>query len=822
VFSFLIEKAILGQNNNGFMKTNFPFRVNLIVSVLFLFIASFLSAQNNKNQALDLKAIMSGEKYIGYSPEGIFWHPNSKEIFFSWNPNNDSLRSTYQVKAPFSTAPVKLAADKWLAFPPGGVISKNKGLRFILREGDIYKQFLPDGPLTPFIISSDRESNIAFAKGDSMLTFQRNNNLFAIHLFDGSMRQLTHFTEVKPTTPALKNTAEQWLEKEQLDLFDVLEDRKAIADKRKREEPKSNLFLPKPFFLQNKRLVQMSHSPDLKFVACKLVTENAGKETQVPDFVTNSGFTTNLRSREKVGFPQPTYEMGVFLTEKDSFYTLNVKKLSGIYKKPEYLKWYQDPKNPFVDTFPEPKPVVINGPVWSSKNQPLFVVRSLDHKDRWLVLLDPASGKWEEIDHQHDTAWIGGPGIESYDQAVGNIEWLPNGEQFYFQSEKTGFSHLYLYDVKSKSVSQLTSGSFEVLNTRLSIDGQHIYLTANAEGPHQQHFYKLNIASKNLVKLTSGVGNAEVTISPDEKYLAIRFSTSNTPWELFVQENKPNAKTIQITYSTSDAFRSYSWRKPEIVWFKARDGENVSARWYKPEANVSHKGAVIFVHGAGYLQNVHEWWSTYYREYMFHNLLADKGYTVLDIDYRGSAGYGRDWRTGIYRYMGGKDLSDQVDGARSLIEKHNIDSSRIGIYGGSYGGFITLMALFNENNTFKSGAALRSVTDWAHYNHGYTSNILNVPSLDPLAYRRSSPMYFADGLKGNLLMLHGMVDVNVHFQDIVRLSQRLIELGKENWELAVFPMEDHGFVETTSWLDEYRRILQLFDKTIAKPESEKK
>ena len=298
------------------MRTNFLFRVNLMVSVFCLFTASFLSAQNNKNQPLDLKAIMSGEKYIGYSPEGIFWHPNSKEIFFSWNPNNDSLRSTYQVKAPFSTTPVKLAADKWLAFPPGGVLSKNKGLRFILREGDIYKQILPDGPLTPFVISSDRESNIAFAKGDSILTFQRNNNLFAIHLMDGSMRQLTHFTDVKPNALSLKNTAEQWLEKEQLDLFDVLEERKAIADKRKREEPKSNLFLPKPYFLQNKRLVQISHSPDLKFVACKLAIENVGKETQVPDFVTNSAFTTNLRSREKVGFPQPTYEMGVFLQKK--------------------------------------------------------------------------------------------------------------------------------------------------------------------------------------------------------------------------------------------------------------------------------------------------------------------------------------------------------------------------------------------------------------------------------------------------------------------------------------------------------------------------
>jgi dipeptidyl aminopeptidase/acylaminoacyl peptidase len=172
--------------------------------------------------------------------------------------------------------------------------------------------------------------------------------------------------------------------------------------------------------------------------------------------------------------------------------------------------------------------------------------------------------------------------------------------------------------------------------------------------------------------------------------------------------------------------------------------------------------------------------------------------------------------------MGGKDLSDQVDGAGYLIEKYQVDPSRVGIYGGSYGGFITLMALFHEPEVFKSGAALRAVTDWAHYNHGYTSNILNIPTLDPIAYKRSSPIYFAEGLKGNLLMLHGMVDVNVHFQDITRLSQRLIELGKENWELAVFPVEDHGFSETSSWLDEYRRILHLFDKTIANPKNGKK
>ncbi len=197
-------------------------------------------------------------------------------------------------------------------------------------------------------------------------------------------------------------------------------------------------------------------------------------------------------------------------------------------------------------------------------------------------------------------------------------------------------------------------------------------------------------------------------------------------------------------------------------------------------------------------------------------MLADQGYTVLDIDYRGSAGYGRDCRTGIYRHMGGKDLSDQVDGAQFLVEKCGVNPRNIGLYGGSYGGFITLMAMFNEPNVFAAGAALRSVTDWAHYNHGYTANILNEPFNDSLAYRRSSPINFAAGLKGHLLMCHGMVDVNVHFQDIVRISQKLIELGKDNWELAVYPMEDHGFVEPSSWTDEYKRIYKLFEQQLKK------
>ena len=220
------------------------------------------------------------------------------------------------------------------------------------------------------------------------------------------------------------------------------------------------------------------------------------------------------------------------------------------------------------------------------------------------------------------------------------------------------------------------------------------------------------------------------------------------------------------------------------------------------------------MHGAGYLQNAHRWWSTYFREYMFHNFLVDNGYTVLDMDYRGSSGYGRDWRTGIYRFMGGKDLTDHVDGAKWLVDNQGVAADKIGVYGGSYGGFITLMAMFTTPDVFKAGAALRPVTDWAAYNHPYTANILNEPQLDSIAYRKSSPIYHAEGLKGHLLICHGMVDVNVHFQDAVRLTQRLIELKKDNWEIAPYPMEDHGFLEPTSWMDEYKRIFKLFEKNL--------
>jgi dipeptidyl aminopeptidase/acylaminoacyl peptidase len=357
-----------------------------------------------------------------------------------------------------------------------------------------------------------------------------------------------------------------------------------------------------------------------------------------------------------------------------------------------------------------------------------------------------------------------------------------------------------------------------VTSAEVARDGKQFYITTSEVHPGERHLYRLPIEGGPRTRITSMAGSNQAEISPDESTLGLVFSYSNKPPEVFVMPNTLGAQAFQITTTPTEAWRSFKWIDPKVITFKARDGADVYARLFTPEMIGARRDPaqprVVFVHGAGYLQNAHKYWSTYFREYMFHNLLAARGYVVLDVDYRASSGYGRDWRTAIYRFMGGKDLEDIVDGAKYLTTAEKVDSKRIGVYGGSYGGFITLMGMFTTPDVFAAGAALRPVTDWAHYNHGYTSNILNSPQRDAEAYRKSSPIYFAEGLKGALLICHGMVDTNVHFQDSVRLAQRLIELRKENWELAVYPVENHGFTEETSWADEYKRILKLFDETL--------
>jgi dipeptidyl aminopeptidase/acylaminoacyl peptidase len=774
-----------------------------------------LSYAQERSSDLSIPQIMQGERFVGYLPENIRWGADSRTVYFSWNPEQDTLRSLYKVTLD-QRNPQKVSLSEQREMPASdGVYNDDHSLMVYEKNGDIFLLRVADQSVSKITNTVDREYDPVFSSDAQKIIFTRNANLFAWSIRDGSLQQLTHFIKGQPSEEKEQPDYKQWLEEDQLEMFDILAERKATRELEEQREEALEPERPLEIYVGEKTVSDISISPDMRFVTYRLTQSPDSERTDVPDYVTESGFTEDIRARSKVGAPQSTYEFGIYDIKEDTSYMLETKQIPGIYDKPEFLREYHTGDSAYSEQYEDLREVLIQGPFYSEAGKAVVVVRSLDNKDRWIMQLNPADASLSLLDRQHDEAWIAGPGIPWYIFGENNLGWLDN-ENFWFQSEESGYSHLYTLNVNTGKKKALTSGDFEVTDLILSQDKKTFYLVTSEESPFVRHLYRMPAKGGRMTKLTERAGNHEVALSPDEKYWAIRFSGSNAPWELYLMENKAGAEMQQITNSTTEAFETYDWREPEIIRFTARDGVEVPARLYRPE-NPNGAG-VIFVHGAGYLQNVHRWWSSYYREYMFHNMLADLGYTVMDIDYRGSSGYGRDWRTAIYRHMSGKDLTDQVDGAKYLVEELGVDEDRLGIYGGSYGGFITIAALLKEPGVFAAGAALRSVTDWAHYNHTYTSNILNTPIEDSLAYRRSSPIYFADGLEGRLLMLHGMVDDNVHFQDVVRLSQRFIELGKKNWDLAVFPLEPHGFREPSSWTDEYRRIFELFEEEIGKKE----
>jgi dipeptidyl aminopeptidase/acylaminoacyl peptidase len=782
--------------------------------ILFLLLSAgqFLYAQQLGK--LTVEKIMRDTLWIGASPWVSYWS-NDGDLLFRWNPEKKISDSVYYINKN-DLHPKK---STWAIRQKPAALnvtynSANTAYVYVL-NGDIYLVDVKTGKVNRVTQTTETESNPSFVMNDSRIVYTRNTNVYAWDISSGSTIQLTNFQK-SPAESRKENLSQQelWLKNDQLRNMDVLRTRKQkkdSAESARNALPKEKD--PRPVYYEDKFVTGITVSPDARFITYRLFKQalNA-RATIIPDYVTESGFTQDIAGRTKVGAPFGTSEMFIYDRERDTVIPVKAEQLPGIMDAADYIRFYK------MDTAGKKqatRQVSFFGPYWNrTGTRGVVEIYSADNKDRWIALIDPVTAKLKILDRQRDEAWIGGPGTTQF--ARNENKWI-NDSTYWFQSEASGYSHLYKVNVNSGIKTQLTSGNYEVQKVELSKGKKYFYITTNEVHPGEQQFYWLPVNGGKAERITTMTGANEVSISPDEKYLAVRYSYSNKPWELYWQENKPGSKAIQVTdKAQSEEFKSYPWIDPEVITFTASDGANVYARLFRPKNPNPLKPAVVFVHGAGYLQNAHKWWSSYFREYMFHNLLAENGYTVLDIDYRGSAGYGRNWRTGIYRYMGGKDLSDQVDGAKYLVEKLGVDPKRIGIYGGSYGGFITLMAMFTKPGVFAAGAGLRSVTDWANYNHGYTSNILNEPYTDSIAYKKSSPIYYAEGLKGALLMCHGMVDVNVHFQDIVMLTQRLIELKKENWELAVYPMEDHGFVEPTSWMDEYKRIFKLFETNLKK------
>jgi dipeptidyl aminopeptidase/acylaminoacyl peptidase len=827
---------LFGRERHGCYSFAMPQKKRLSATALVLSAALLLllswtaspAAADEAPRPLTLEQIMADPDWIGPPPETPYWSDDGSAVYFLRKRVGAEERDLYRTALSGGEPALVPLADRGAADAPGE-LSHDRKWKAWSRAGDLYVKNLETGAVRQVTRTAEEESEPHFLAGDRRVWFRSGKTILVFDLASGLIAQPA---DLRLENDPLDEKGGDFLKAQQLRLFDVLRERKEKREAARAEERAERAadptLPPLPWYLGDKvSLAETSLSPDGAWMLVATLPKDldTGKKSLLADFVTASGNVETREVRPKVGSGKPVTPTLLLLDlQTHEKHEIDLSGLPGIMDDPlkelrekaekEKAKDQEDQKagkdeEKKKDEEPKARPVELADLAWSDDGSRLALeLRAFDNKDRWIATVEPSDHPVPVTRHRlSDPAWI------NWD--FNQMGWLKDNATLWYLSEESGTSHLYTVPIDGGPARQLTHGGFEVDNPVLSHDGKTIYYTANADHPGRYDVWRVGVASGESERLTRMGGLTTFLLSPDESRLLVTNSQLTRPNELFVQDNRPGAEARRITHTVSPELEAIRWTVPEIVPVPSTHvAQPIYSRVYlpAPEARHGKLPAVVFVHGAGYTQNAHAGWSGYYfREFMFHTYLTRHGYAVLDMDYRASAGYGRAWRTAIYRQMGHPELEDLEDGVAWLVKTHNVDPRRVGIYGGSYGGFMTYMALFRAPDLFAAGAALRPVSDWAHYNAPYTSDILNTPDVDPEAYATSSPIEYAAGLRKPLLICDGMEDDNVFFQDNVRLVQRLIELKKENFEIALYPVEAHGFKEPTSWLDEYRRIFKWME-----------
>ncbi|MFZ5636239.1 MAG: prolyl oligopeptidase family serine peptidase [Pseudomonadota bacterium] len=794
---------------------NLPLRAPHPLSGLataFLFVAGAAAAQPAERLTLD--RIMADPDWIGPGVEQVWWSWDGRNALYTRKREGASVRDLWSVAVDGGTpAKVDDGARAGLDAASPAYDATRTRMAFA-RNGDIFVRDLRNGALTQLTRTEAQESRPEWSR-DGGLIWRAGNDWFR---WTATLGAVQASNAVAADDPAKAPPADD-LRDRQLRLIDTLRtDRERVEAARaqdlawRRADPTR---APAPAYLgKGVEIVDSALSPDGRWLLAVVSAKSAdaGQGGKMPKYVTESGYEEFEEVRTRVGRNAPVpHALWLVEIATAKATELTFDGLPGIAVDPLADLRKAAKRDPLKGD----RPVRIetdgdgSGPAihWSDDGRNVAVlVRAIDNKDRWIATVDLAAARLQSRHRLADPAWI--------NWNFNDFGWLPDGRTLWYLSEESGYSHLYLHDgAKSRA---LTSGKWEVSAPALSADGKRFRFVCNRTWPGDYEVCDVPVAGGAVRELTALDGVEDFVESPDGATLLVRHSDSYLPPQLAVVD-ADGGEARTLTDTRSAAFKAIAWLEPEYVQVPSKHGAGtIHGKYYGPKTPEPGKRypIVMFVHGAGYLQNVSDRYPNYFREQMFHNLLVQQGYIVLDLDYRASEGYGRDWRTAIYRHMGEPELQDYLDGLDWLVDAKQGDRDRVGIYGGSYGGFMTFMALFKKPGVFKAGAALRPVTDWSQYNHEYTSNILNTPELDPEAYRRSSPLEFADRQQDHLLIAHGMMDDNVFYRDSVVLAQRLIELRKDKWELASYPLERHGYTRAASWYDQYRRIHELFERAL--------
>ncbi|MBN6149131.1 prolyl oligopeptidase family serine peptidase [Xanthomonas sp. AmX2] len=764
---------------------------------------------------LTIEQAMADPDWIGPPVENAWWAWDGRQVQYELKRRASPVRDTFRQPVAGGVAQQVEDAQRSTLDAANPVYDAQRQRMLFVRNGDIFLRDLRSGALTQLTRSVDAESRPQFTTDGGAL-WRAGNDWYRWTPGGGVMQAAVLKAERDPdATPKPDALREQQLRT----LATLARDREQRELARKQDQAwrrADSSRAPAPVYLgEDVAIDDSALSPDGRYllVATHAKGGDEGRGGKMPKYVTESGYEEFQETRTRVGHNAPLAQtLWLVDVHAGSVRKLDFDTLPGIDQDPlaklrkaakrEPLK---GPRALRVETDGDGSGPAIH---WSDDGRNAAVLlRAVDNKDRWIASVDLDRAALQTRHRLTDAAWIG--------WSFNDFGWLPDNQTLWLLSEQSGYSHLYTQRGTDKP-RQRTRGDWEVSEPVLSADGRGFYFLCNRTWPGDYEVCKLDLDSDTVSELTALDGVEDFALSPDGQQLLVRYSGSYLPPQLAVLPAAGGQARV-LTDTRSAEFKARPWIQPQYVQVPSKHGAGtIWGKYYGPQQPEPGKRypIVMFVHGAGYLQNVSARYTPYFREQMFHNLLVQKGYVVLDLDYRASAGYGRDWRTAIYRNMGHPELDDYLDGLDWLVAQKQGDRDRAGIYGGSYGGFMTYMALFRKPGTFKAGAALRPVGDWTQYNHEYTANILNTPELDPEAYRVSSPIEYADGLRDHLLIAHGMIDDNVFFRDSVSMSQKLIELRKDNWELAPYPLERHGFTRADSWLDEYKRVLKLFEQQL--------
>ncbi|MEZ6243201.1 MAG: prolyl oligopeptidase family serine peptidase [Phycisphaerales bacterium] len=819
---------------------------------------------------------MRDPDWVARSPEGAYWGDDGASVYFRQKREGEELTDLYRID--LASGETVRVPDEALASADarGGAWDKARGRKVFSRGGDLFIKDVRTGEEIRLTRTSESERSPSFMVGDGAVMFTRDGTLLVRDLASGLEWEPAEVRFEDPPEEKREKLEKdkKYLDRQQDKYFETLRERRAERDEREdrsREVRAADAgAIPGPFYLPKdlkERLRSLSPSGRWMIVVAAKDGGNEKHDT-MPRYVTESGYLETSSVRPKVGVERRE-DQRLFLIdlEKETWKELDRSTLPTI--KDDPLAWLKEKKKEGEEEAEEsaedkasdidgpgeeeadedaksdaddatsgaddaaagdetpaekpneekkkdtPRPVGVMDLAWRPDGSMAAIMfRSTDNKDRWIAVVDMEGEEpaLETVHHLRDEAWI--------NWRFNEMGWFEDASALWYLSEESGYSHLYTWSPQSGETTRLTEGEWEASNVAEAPRGGALYFLANAERAFEYQVWRVETGMSGRVeRVTSFEGSVEsFELSPSGDRVLVRASSAIRPPELYISNALRDEPARRLTNTVSDEYLGLPWIEPEFVPIEGAPGRPIWTKVYELDGAwdgpAGERPGVVFVHGAGYLQNTEDAWPYYFREQMFHTMLARLGYVVIDMDYRASSGYGRDWRTAIYRNMGRPELEDLGAGIDWMTNSRGVSPERVGLYGGSYGGFMALMALFLEPDRYACGAALRPVTDWAHYNHGYTSNILNTPELDPEAYERSSPIEYAEGLSDPLLICHGMVDDNVLFEDTVRLAQRLIELGKTDWNIAMYPLEAHAFEEASSWLDEYRRVFALFERTL--------